>query len=125
MIKAMLIAGLGGFIGTCLRFLIGKLCHLCTSSPYPWGTFIVNIIGSFIIGLLFGVAEKTNLISAHMNVFLITGFCGGFTTFSSFADDMYLLLANKNWGYFVVYIGLSFILGLLLVWLGRSMIKSI
>ncbi len=123
MFKAMLIAGLGGFIGTCLRFLVGKWCHLAGATVFPWGTFTVNIIGCFVIGLFFGLAEKTQMISASMNVFLITGFCGGFTTFSSLSDDMYLLLAGKHWVYFVVYTLLSFILGLGLVWLGRSLIK--
>lgn len=123
MFKAMLIAGAGGFLGTCGRYLVGKLAHHLFSSPFPYGTFAVNIIGCFIIGLFFGLAEKTNLISSNMNVFLITGFCGGFTTFSSFSDDMYLLMQNKHWGYFAVYLGLSIILGILLVWVGRSLIK--
>ncbi len=124
MFKTVLLAGLGGFIGSCLRYLVGRLCHLMFTSPYPWGTFLVNIIGSFFIGVLFGLVEKTNMISAQMNVFLITGFCGGFTTFSSFADDMYLLADGKQWGYFAAYVGLSFILGLLLVCAGRSLIKA-
>ena len=121
----MIIAGFGGFIGTCLRFLTGKLAHVITVSAFPWGTFAVNIIGSFVIGIFFGLAEKTHVISPSMNVFLITGFCGGFTTFSSFADDMYLLLQQKHWLYFGLYVGLSFILGLILVWLGRSLIKAV
>ena len=125
MFKAVIIAGLGGFIGTCLRFLTGKLAHVITVSAFPWGTFAVNIIGSFVIGIFFGLAEKTHVISPSMNVFLITGFCGGFTTFSSFADDMYLLLQQKHWLYFGLYVGLSFILGLVLVWLGRSLIKAV
>lgn len=120
----MLIAGFGGFIGTCLRFLTGKLCHVITTSAFPWGTFTVNVVGSFIIGILFGLAEKTNLISPQMNVLLITGFCGGFTTFSSFADDMYLMVQNKQWMWFGLYTGLSLLLGLLLVWLGRSIVKA-
>ena len=103
MFKAMIIAGLGGFIGTCLRFLTGKLAHVITVSAFPWGTFAVNIIGSFVIGIFFG----------------------GFTTFASFADDMYLLLQQKHWLYFGLYVGLSFILGLVLVWLGRSLIKAV
>ena len=103
MFKAMLIAGAGGFIGTCLRYLVGKLAHYVFSSPFPWGTFAVNIIGSFVIGIFFGMAEKAHLISANMNVFLITGFCGGFTTFS--------------------YLVLSIVLGIVLVWLGRSVVK--
>lgn len=123
MFKAMLIAGAGGFIGTCLRFLAGKLAHHLSASPFPWGTFAVNVIGSFIIGLLFGMAEKAHLISTQMNVFLITGFCGGFTTFSSFADDLFLLLQNKHWGYLSAYLLLSIALGILFVWLGRSLVK--
>lgn len=124
MFKAMLIAGLGGFLGTCLRYLVGKLSHFICSSPFPWGTLAVNLIGSFIIGIFFGLAEKSHLISSQMNVFLITGFCGGFTTFSSFSDDMFLLLQNRHWGYFTVYFLGSIVFGLLLVWLGRSLIKA-
>ncbi len=119
----MIIAGLGGFIGTCLRFLTGKLCGFLTTSSFPWGTFTVNVAGSFLIGIFFGLAEKTHLISPSMNVFLITGFCGGFTTFSSFSDDMYLLLQQKHWLWFGLYVVLSLLLGLLLVWLGRSLVK--
>ena len=124
MFKAMLIAGLGGFFGTCLRYLVGKLSHLICSSPFPWGTLAVNLIGSFIIGLFLGLAEQSHLISSQMNVFLITGFCGGFTTFSSFSDDMFLLLQNRHWGYFTIYFLGSIVFGLLLVWLGRSLIKA-
>lgn len=123
MIKAMLIAGMGGFIGTCLRFLTGKLCHALCASAFPWGTFAVNIVGSLLIGIFFGLAERGNLISASANVFLITGFCGGFTTFSSMADDMFLLLQQRHWAYFGLYAGLSFALGLALVWFGRSLVK--
>lgn len=119
----MLIAGAGGFIGTCLRFLVGKLARYMTTGPFPWGTFAVNIIGSFVIGIFFGMAEKHRLISDNMNVFLITGFCGGFTTFSSFADDMFLLMQNKHGSYFTAYLALSIILGIASVWLGRSLVK--
>ncbi len=123
MIKAMLIAGAGGFLGTCGRFLVGKLMHWMFASPFPYGTFAVNIIGCFLIGLFCGWAEKTNLISPQMNVFLITGFCGGFTTFSSFSNDMYLLMQNKQWIYFILYLGLSIVLGILMVIIGRSLVK--
>ena len=124
MFKAMLIAGAGGFIGTCLRFLAGKLCQTLCVSEFPWGTFTVNIVGSFIIGLLFGLAERTNLLSAQMNVLLITGFCGGFTTFSSLSNDMFVLLQQRHWLLLGAYIAGSFLLGLLMVWLGRSLIRA-
>lgn len=124
MFKAMLIAGLGGFIGTCLRFLTSKFAHYLCNSAFPWGTFTVNVVGSFLIGIFFGMAEKTHLISSSMNVFLITGFCGGFTTFSSFSDDLFLLLQQKHGLYFGLYVGLSLLLGLAMVWLGRSLVKA-
>jgi len=123
MFKAVLLAGCGGFLGTCLRFLTGKLCALWFHSGFPWGTLTVNVVGSFLIGIFFGLAEKTHVVSPQMNLFLITGFCGGFTTFSSFTDDMFLMLQNKNWLSFIMYVGFSFLLGLLLVWLGRSIVK--
>lgn len=58
-----------------------------------------------------------------MSIFLITGFCGGFTTFSSFSNEMFLLIQNKQWGYFTAYFVLSIALGILSVWLGRSVVK--
>ena len=124
MFKAMLIAGLGGFVGTCLRFLTGKLCHAVCISDFPWATFAVNIIGSFIIGLLFGLAEKTSLLSTSANVLLITGFCGGFTTFSSLSNDMFVLLQQRHWLLFGAYVVGSFALGLLMVWCGRSLVRG-
>ena len=124
MFKAMLIAGLGGFAGTCLRFLTGKLCQTLCVAAFPWGTFAVNIAGSFIIGLLFGLAEKTNLLSAQMNVLLITGFCGGFTTFSSLSNDMFVLMQQRHWLLLGAYVVGSFALGLLMVWCGRSLVRA-
>lgn len=124
MIKTMLIAGLGGFVGTCLRFLTGKLCHLLMVGAFPLGTFAVNIVGSFIIGLLFGAAERTQAITPAMSALLITGFCGGFTTFSSFADDIYLLLQNRHYLTLTLYAGGTIVLGVALVWVGRALMKG-
>ena len=123
MIKAMLIAGLGGFMGTCLRYLTGRLCHLWELGGFPLGTFVVNIVGSFIIGALLGLAERNNFITPTMNVLLVTGFCGGFTTFSSFADDIFLLMQQRNWTIFAIYTSLIIILGVFFVWIGRSAVK--
>ncbi|MBO5887895.1 MAG: fluoride efflux transporter CrcB [Bacteroidaceae bacterium] len=123
MIKAMIIAGLGGFVGTCLRYLTGRLCHLWDVGGFPLGTFVVNVIGSFIIGALLGLAERNNFITPTMNVLLVTGFCGGFTTFSSFADDIFLMLQQRHWAIFALYTGLSIFLGVIMVWLGRTAVK--
>ena len=121
MIKAMLLAGCGGFVGTCLRFLTGKLCAHLSHGGFPWGTFVVNVVGSFIIGLLFGLAEEKGLLSSQMSLLLITGFCGGFTTFSTFADDMFLMLGRNQWAMFFAYVVGSLALGLAMVWLGRKL----
>ncbi len=123
MFKAMLIAGFGGFLGTCLRFLVGRAAQLAGLSIFPLGTFAVNVAGSLLIGILFGMAERGNLLSQTMTLLLITGFCGGFTTFSSLADDIYLLLLQRHWGYFALYTTATFLLGVAMVWLGRSLVR--
>lgn len=88
MFKEILIAGCGGFVGTAGRYLIGKWSAGMWHGAFPMGTFLVNIIGCFLIGLFFGLLENAKVMTPSENVLLITGFCGGFTTFSSFADDM-------------------------------------
>ncbi|MDE7470510.1 MAG: CrcB family protein, partial [Paramuribaculum sp.] len=90
---------------------------------FPMGTFLVNIIGCFIIGLLFGLLEKAHVMTPGENVLLITGFCGGFTTFSSFADDMWVLINNGDWSTFILYLSMSVIFGILLVLAGRALIR--
>ena len=124
MLKAMLIAGLGGFAGTCLRFLTGRLCALLFGAALPWATFAVNMSGSLLIGILFGLAERTSILSPQMSLFLITRFCGGFTTFSSLSNEMLVLLQQRQWLQFGLYAGATFILGILLVWLGRAIVKA-
>lgn len=123
MMKMMLLAGVGGFVGTCLRYLTGRLCHLWSLGGFPLGTFVVNVVGCFVIGALLGLAERENMLSPTMNVMLVTGFCGGFTTFSSFADDIFLLMQQRNWMLLTLYAGLSLVLGVAMVWLGRAVVK--
>lgn len=123
-LKLIFFAGLGGFFGSALRYLVGRLFSHLTHSHFPWSTFVVNIVGSFLIGLLFGLAERHQLVSPVASVFLITGFCGGLTTFSTFADDMYLLLTDHRWFQFALYSSATFLLGLVLVWLGRCLVKG-
>lgn len=121
--KMMLLAGVGGFVGTCLRYLTGRLCHLWSLGGFPLGTFVVNVVGCFVIGALLGLAEQRNLLSPTMNVMLVTGFCGGFTTFSSFADDIFLLMQQRSWMLLTLYAGMSLVLGVAMVWLGRAVVK--
>ena len=121
----MLIAGFGGFIGTILRFVISRYVQISVASTFPWGTLLVNIAGSFLIGVFFGISEKGQLMSADWRLFLTVGLCGGFTTFSTFAHDGLLLLENNEMFRFAAYAGLSFFFGLLAVFVGRALIKMV
>jgi fluoride exporter len=85
MLRTILLVGTGGFIGSVMRYLVQYYMEKTLTSTFPWGTFIANIAGSFIIGMIFALAEKGNLMSAEWRIFLAVGICGGFTTFSSFA----------------------------------------
>lgn len=122
--KLMLIAGIGGFLGTCLRYLVGRYVHyIAPAATFPWGTFAVNVMGSLLIGVLYGLAERHQLLSPAASALLITGFCGGLTTFSSFADDLYRLLSDHHWPALILYLTLSFALSLTMVLLGREIIR--
>lgn len=123
MVKSILIVGLGGFIGTASRYLISRHFQLHYDSSFPWDTFLINIAGSLLIGLFFGIAEKGNLLSHEWRIFLTVGLCGGFTTFSSLSHEAFILLQNNEFWRFAIYSGLSFVLGLFAVFLGRYIIE--
>ena len=125
MVKSMLIAGIGGFIGTSFRYLISRYIQLNFLSFFPWGTFSVNIFGSLLIGVFYGLSEKGSFLTPEMRLFLTVGLCGGFTTFSSLSNDAFMLLQDKEWLKFISYSSLSFILGLFAVYAGRTIIKLI
>ena len=125
MVKLLLITGFGGFLGTILRFLVLRYFQLSYDSVFPWGTIVVNVAGSFLIGIFFGIFEKGNIMSQEWRLFLTIGVCGGFTTFSTVSNDAFLLLQSKELIRFASYAGLSFFLGILAVFIGRSIIKMI
>ena len=123
MFKTLLICGTGGFIGTIIRFLISRYFQENSLSLFPWGTFSVNIIGSLLIGLIYGLSERGNILSPEILLFLTVGICGGFTTFSTLANDSYVLMQGKEWLKLSLYTSLSFFLGLVAVYLGRLIVK--
>ena len=123
MFKTLLICGTGGFIGTVIRFLISRYFQENSLSLFPWGTFSVNIIGSLLIGLFYGLSERGNILSPEILLFLTVGICGGFTTFSTLANDSYILMQGKEWLKLSLYTSLSFFLGLVAVYLGRLIVK--
>jgi len=123
MLKSIMIVGLGGFIGSAARFLISRYFQENVASVFPWGTFIVNIVGCLLIGLIYGISEKGELMSPEVRLFLTVGICGGFTTFSTFSNDAFMLLRQDEWIRFAFYTSLSFFLGLLAVYAGRLTTK--
>jgi len=125
MLRSVLIVGAGGFIGTVARFLIARYFQENVISVFPWGTFIINIVGCFIIGLIYGLTEKNDFFPPEIRLFLTVGFCGGFTTFSTLSNDAFLLLRQAEWLRFASYISLSFFFGLLAVYAGRILLKFI
>lgn len=115
--KPFLLVFLGGGIGSALRYLIGKQFTF-DSFTFPWATFIVNLIGSFIIGTVFGYILVKHKLSNELFVFLVAGFCGGFTTFSAFAHESLAFLRAGQTNLFLTYILSSILAGLFCVWLG-------
>ena len=116
--KHLLLVGLGGFIGSVARFLVSKLNLSWHFFSIPMGTLTVIVLGSFIIGILVGISAKSDLISTDLRVFLMVGFCGGFTTFSSFSSENLMLLQNGQVVTVLIYTSLSILLGFLAVYLG-------
>jgi CrcB protein len=123
MLKSIMIVGFGGFIGTVARFLVSRYFQVNLTSVFPWSTLIVNIVGCLLIGIIYGISEKGNFMSPEVRLFLTVGICGGFTTFSTFSNDAFLLLRQEEWIRFAFYTSLSFFLGLLAVYAGRLTFK--
>ncbi|WP_072529664.1 fluoride efflux transporter CrcB [Bacteroides ilei] len=123
MLRSLLIVGIGSFTGGVLRYLISKLIQDSGFHTFPLGTFLVNVVGCFAIGLFYGLFERNNLISPDMRLFLTVGFCGGFTTFSTFINESYQLIRDANFFYLFFYIALSLLVGLLMLYVGYSLIK--
>lgn len=123
MIKLMLIAGAGGFVGTCARFGLVRLASMLFSGSFPAGVFIVNVLGCFAIGALLGAVERATAMTAAQMAFLITGFCGGFTTFSTFAADIVALADRGAWLQLTAYLGGSILLGILALLAGRALTR--
>lgn len=122
--KVLLIVGSGGFLGSISRYLVSLLVQKHIDSSFPLGTMLVNIIGCFFIGIIYALSEQSEVLSPEWRTFLAVGFCGGFTTFSSFAYENFAMLSLQDFLFSSLYIGLSLILGLIAVYLGVILIRA-
>jgi CrcB protein len=118
MIRNLILIGFGGFIGSIARYLVSRLNVYFDFFSIPIGTLLVNVIGSFLIGFLTGIADKSALLTVQWRMFLMVGLCGGFTTFSTFSNENLMLLHNGQYISVILYTGLSVFLGFTAVFLG-------
>ena len=122
--KQILLVFIGGGIGSATRFGIGRLLKN-TIGTFPIGTFFVNIVGCLLIGVLMGWGLKNQNINENQTLLLITGVCGGFTTFSAFAAENQFFLKNGEFTQFLTYTLASLILGILAVIFGLFISKHL
>lgn len=123
--KAILLVGIGGGIGSIMRHLTSILMSKHFPTAFPWGTFTVNILGCLLVGLFLGVLEKQEVVPTDLKLLLITGFCGGYTTFSAFSNENLQLLQNGNALLAFTYISVSVVLGIAGVLLGLWLAKAL
>lgn len=121
--KLLFFIFLGGGIGSVFRYLLTLWTNRQLTTAFPTGTFAVNITGCFLIGLLYGIAIRYSWLNAEWRLFLITGICGGYTTFSSFSYEAVGLIRVGNYGYFLLYVTGSVVLGLLATMSGTALMR--
>ena len=120
--KSIIIVGLGSFLGGIARYLIALLFNLKVLHTFPYGSFTVNIVGCFLIGIVYSLSHKFNL-SLEWKLFLTTGLLGGFTTFSAFSIESFELLKNQHFLTAFLYVSLSISMGLSASVLGAYVFK--
>jgi len=123
MLRTILIVGLGGFLGSISRFLLALGVNRMFQTVLPIGTLAVNVLGCLLIGMIYSLAEQKNILSPELRIFLSVGFCGGFTTFSSFVFEKFNLIKTGDFLVLAIYLGASVFLGLIAVYLGSQVHK--
>ena len=122
MIKDIVIVGIGSGMGGIFRYLI-SLFMTQTRNGFPWGTFAVNVAGCLLIGILWGMTNRFQNVSPCFSLFLMTGFCGGFTTFSTFSKEGLIMLQANNYILFSLYAIGSVVIGIMAVASGYYITK--
>ncbi len=120
--KQLALVFIGGGLGSTLRYGLSKYLD-SFETGIPYGTFVANITGSLLIGIILGLALKNDTLSQNTVLFLATGFCGGFTTFSTFAYENHVFLKSGDFMSFALYTIASFVVGFAMVFLGMWLVK--
>ena len=123
MIKSLFIVGIGSFFGGALRYAISTLMRSCCGQGFPWGTLMVNLLGCFVFGVLFALFSKAGSGHSSWCLLLTTGVCGGFTTFSTFANESIQMLQGGNIAPFAAYVTTSIVVGLAMVAIGYLIVR--
>jgi CrcB protein len=124
-LRILLIIGAGGFLGSITRYLVQDKVSRLWPTIFPYGTFMVNITGCFLIGVLYALADRGNILSPEWRIFLATGFCGGFTTFSTFSVEAFNLMREEQYLFLSLYIGLSVVMGIFATFLAITIIRAL
>jgi len=123
MLRSIILVGVGGGLGSVFRYLTAVGINKYFQSVFPWATFVANVLGCLIIGLLLGLFERHQLTSPDLKYLFVTGFCGGYTTFSAFAAENMNLFQSGNTLTSFLYIAASVLIGLFAVWVGLILTK--
>src|SRR5262245_59709753 len=120
----VLLVGVGGFIGSILRYCLSVLTERWTDSEFPFGTLAVNLLGCLVAGAVWSIVEHRTWLSPDIRVFLTLGILGGFTTFSAFSHETFVLLRSGQHTWAVANIAASVILGITAVVAGWMVVKA-
>ena len=125
MFKDILLVGLGSFMGGSARYVVSKIVQSWTLMAFPFGTLLVNILGCLLLGFFSGLHFGNGWLTPSTKLILTTGFCGGFTTFSTFMNESSSLMKDGNGLYLSIYIVASLVLGLFALLVGNQVARSI